>query len=376
MNKFKTLLFLTVFGGIGLWGCDDSSSASEGNNETSAVESSSSVKDSDSTEESSSSIDKKSSGNESMEKDKSSSSAKGSEPVEVSSSSAKETKDSSDSKSSSSVKTSDSSSSNKDKSSSSVNSSSSNKQSSSSVKSSSSSVKQSSSSVASSSSFVRWGDLPPNFSYGEFEYEQRIYKYLTVTGKDTNNKTATIDVMAENLNVGEMVDGDKDQNNDSKIERYCYDNDTTNCQKYGGLYQWAEAMKLSSECNAKSCADSIKPNHQGICPDGWRLLTYNDFYIVVHADGNDAGVKGVRSTGFGGLNYTGYSLIGAGYLWNYGFTNLNETTYWHYPEEAIRGGDINVKSFSGRQNNTSTAITSQDAKKTHGFSVRCVKISK
>jgi uncharacterized protein (TIGR02145 family) len=376
MNKFKTLLFLTVFGGIGLWGCDDSSSASEGNNETSAVESSSSVKDSDSTEESSSSIDKKSSGNESMEKDKSSSSAKGSEPVEVSSSSAKETKDSSDSKSSSSVKTSDSSSSNKDKSSSSVNSSSSNKQSSSSVKSSSSSVKQSSSSVASSSSFVRWGDLPPNFSYGEFEYEQRIYKYLTVTGKDTNNKTATIDVMAENLNVGEMVDGDKDQNNDSKIERYCYDNDTTNCQKYGGLYQWAEAMKLSSECNAKSCADSIKPNHQGICPDGWRLLTYNDFYIVVHADGNDAGVKGVRSTGFGGLNYTGYSLIGAGYLWNYGFKNLNETTYWHYPEEAIRGGDINVKSFSGRQNNTSTAITSQDAKKTHGFSVRCVKISK
>ncbi|SOE56009.1 major paralogous domain-containing protein [Fibrobacter sp. UWT3] len=220
------------------------------------------------------------------------------------------------------------------------------------------------------------GRSSPNFSYGEFEYEQRIYKYLTVTGKDTNNKAATIDVMAENLNVGEMVDGDKDQNNDSKIERYCYDNDTTNCVKYGGLYQWAEMMNLPFECNSKSCADSIKPNHQGICPDGWRLLTYNDFYIVVHADGNDAGVKGVRSTGFGGLNYTGYSLIGAGYLWNYGFKNLNETTYWHYPEEAIRGGDINVKSFSGRQNNTSTAITSQDANKTHGFSVRCVKISK
>ena len=364
MNKFKTLLFLAVFGGIGLWGCDDSSSASEGNNESSAVESSSSVKDSDSTEESSSSIDKKSSGNET--KDKSSSSEN------KSSSSAKETKNSSDSKSSSSVKTGDSSSSNKGKSSSSVNSSSSNKQSSSSVKSSSSSMKQSSSSVASSSSFVRWGDLPPNFSYGEFEYEQRIYKYLTVTGKDTNNKAATINVMAENLNVGEMVDGDKDQNNDSKIERYCYDNDTTNCVKYGGLYQWAEMMNLPFECNSKSCADSIKPNHQGICPKDWRLMTYNDFYIVVHADGNDAGVEGVRSTGFGGLNYTGYSLIGAGYNWAYEFTDVGNGTYWFYPQESK--DYANVGAVSSYQWKAETGNPKEDKRKTNGFSVRCVKV--
>ena len=353
--------------------CDDSSSASS--DETGV--SSSSVESPDSSVTlSGASAESNGSSNENTEKDKSSSSVKGFEPVEVSSSSAKESKNSSDSKSSSSVKTSDSSSSNKDKSSSSVNSSSSNKQSSSSVKSSSSSVKQSSSSVASSSSFVRWGDLPPNFSYGEFEYEQRIYKYLTVTGKDTNNKAATINVMAENLNVGIMVDGSENQSDNSKVERYCYNNDTTKCLNYGGLYQWAEMMGFNDSCNTKSCAHLIQENHQGICPDGWRLLTYNDFYIVVHADGNDAGVKGVRSTGFGGLNYTGYSLIGAGYLWNYNFKNLDEATYWHYPEEAIRGGDINVKSFSGRQNNTSTAITSQDANKTHGFSVRCVKISK
>ena len=376
MKCVKGLGFLWVAvlaASFALSACDDSSSASS--DETGV--SSSSVESPDSSVTlSGASAESNGSSNENTEKDKSSSSVKGFEPVEVSSSSAKESKNSSDSKSSSSVKTSDSSSSNKDKSSSSVNSSSSNKQSSSSVKSSSSSVKQSSSSVASSSSFVRWGDLPPNFSYGEFEYEQRIYKYLTVTGKDTNNKAATINVMAENLNVGIMVDGSENQSDNSKVERYCYNNDTTKCLNYGGLYQWAEMMGFNDSCNTKSCAHLIQENHQGICPDGWRLLTYNDFYIVVHADGNDAGVKGVRSTGFGGLNYTGYSLIGAGYLWNYNFKNLDEATYWHYPEEAIRGGDINVKSFSGRQNNTSTAITSQDANKTHGFSVRCVKISK
>ena len=45
MNKFKTLLFLAVFGGIGLWGCDDSSSASSnGPDENATAESSSSLK--------------------------------------------------------------------------------------------------------------------------------------------------------------------------------------------------------------------------------------------------------------------------------------------------------------------------------------------
>lgn len=235
-------------------------------------------------------------------------------------------------------------------------------------------MKQSSSSVASSSSFVRWGDLPPNFSYGEFEYEQRIYKYLTVTGKDTNNKAATINVMAENLNVGIMVDGSENQSDNSKVERYCYNNDTTKCLNYGGLYQWAEMMGFNDSCNTKSCAHLIQENHQGICPDGWRLLTYNDFYIVVHADGNDAGVKGVRSTSFGGLNYTGYSLIAAGYNWAYEFSDLNDYTYWFYPEESKNYAEEGA--VAGSQGKSSTGNSRSDQYKTYGFSVRCVQVKK
>ena len=338
--------------------CDDSSSA--GGDETEV--SSSSVETSD-LDESSSSVDKKSSGNESTEKDKSSSSEN------KSSSSTKETKVSSDSKSSSSIKSGDSSSSKKDVSSSSVNSSSSVKTSS------SSSVKRSSSSVASSSSFVKQDYTSPNLSYGVFEYEQRKYKYLTVTGKDTNNKAATINVMAENLNVGIMVDGSENQSDNSKVERYCYNNDTTKCLNYGGLYQWAEMMNLPFECNSKSCADSIKPNHQGICPDGWRLLTYNDFYIVVHADGNDAGVKGVRSTPFGGLNYTGYSLIGAGMRLDddgvSSFIDINEAAYWFFPTEKENkttwaGVAATIKSIQNFDNGYGPKID--------GYPVRCVKI--
>jgi uncharacterized protein (TIGR02145 family) len=347
------LVSAVAFAMLAFSACDDSSSVSSDETGTS----SSSVETSD-LDESSSSVDKKSSGNESTEKDKSSSSVKGSEPVEVSSSSSKETKDSSDSKSSSSVKADDSSSSNKDKSSSSVSSSSSEKQSSSSVKSSSSFVKQSSSSVASSSSeYVPFdhskafdGTLWRKGAYKTFvdERNNREYYYLQIDGKKCleysetdrclSTKDTSISVMAENLNVGEMVRGFKDQKDDSKIERYCYDNDTTNCDRYGGLYQWAEMMNLPFECNSKSCADSIKPNHKGICPDGWRLLTYDDFYIIVNSNGNSHGVEGVRSTfGFGGFNTTGFSLVGAGMritpMGGGGFKELNETAYWFYPTE-------------------------------------------
>ena len=260
--------------------------------------------------------------------------------------------------------------------------------SSSSAKSSSSVTPKSSSSVKSSSSFevdtarlctpdydlcdrALSGDSIRSGAYKQFTDKRngRKYYYLTINGENKDGQAASVTVMAENLNIGEMVSGDKDQSNDSKIERYCYENDESNCEEYGGLYQWAEAMQLPSECNTKSCADQIKPNHRGICPEGWRLLTYDDFYIVVHADGNRHGVEDVRAMGFGGHNYSGYSLIGAGYNWNYKFRNLNETTYWFYPEE---GSLDKPAALSGSQSKSSTGNASQSVYKTHGMSIRCV----
>ena len=362
------LVSAVAFAMLAFSACDDSSSAGGDDNETSAVESSSSVKDSDSTEESSSSIDKKSSGNET--KDKSSSSEN------KSSSSTKETKVSSDSKSSSSIKSGDSSSSKKDVSSSSVNSSSSVKSSS------SSSVKQSSSSVTSSSSeYVPFdhsqtlGSIGQEGVYKTFTDSRngRSYYYMEFKGVNKQGDSATVTAMAENLNIGEMVAGDKDQADDSKVERYCYDNDTINCDRYGGLYQWAEMMKLPSECNTKSCADSIKPNHQGICPDDWRLLTYDDFVVILNSNGNNDGIKGVRSTfGFGGYNTTGYSLVGAGYRKNDGsFKDIDDGTYWMYPLEHETNVTRVRSSYTSIHQTAFAGLGVND--KSYGVSVRCVK---
>ena len=341
--------------------------------------------DCDDTSSSSGEVSKKSSSSQkSADKGKSSSSEKNAKE----SSSSTTTKNSSSSvdgdKSSSSVKKDNSSSSAVKASSSSATPKSSSseevKQSSSSVVASSSSAKSSSSvspKSSSSETYQHWyplnGDLKDKYAKFIDTRDNREYYYIQITGKDTAGKAASIKVMAENLNVGEFIRGRKDQEDDSKIERYCYDNDTTNCNKYGGLYQWAEMMLLPSRCNTESCADLIKPNHQGICPDGWRLLTYNDYYIVVHADNNEDGVKGTRSTyGFGGSNDSGYSLMGAGYLWDHVSSNVGETTYWYYPAESSDDGDLFV--YASAQSRSSTGNPKYKVYKTHGFSVRCVMV--
>lgn len=203
----------------------------------------------------------------------------------------------------------------------------------------------------------------------------RKYYYLTINGKDTSNNAASITVMAENLNIGEMIEmvDSTNQVDDSKIERFCYDNDPANCDEYGGLYQWAEAMQLPSRCNFESCVDLIQENHQGICPDGWRLLTHNDYYIIIHADGNKYGVKGTRALSFGGQNSSGYGLIGAGFVWNYKFDSIDSGTYWYYPEEGYFGSRMDSLAVSGCQTRYSTGDGSQSTFKTNAFSVRCVK---
>ena len=365
------LVSAVAFAMLAFSACDDSSSASSnGPDENAAVESSSSVRDADPADESSSSVDKKSSGNETKEKDESSSSSvvSSSSQKVVSSSSDKET-------SSSSVKanSSESSSSNKKNESSS-----------------SSSVKQSSSSIKSSSSKAQnpWGtdsEWQP-FNLASFEYgiytdtrepdNVREYHYLTIYNKEHSD---SLTVFAENLNIGKMVefvDSNSYQIDDTMIEKFCYDNDSLNCHYYGGLYQWAEMMGLNDSCNTKSCAHLIQENHQGICPDGWRLMTYDDYrFVSISENVIHNSYEDMRSSfGFNGYNATGFSLVPAGYIWSNGFKNLREATYFHYPAESVKF-DANKFSRGGYAGMSGGGLNEQNTKKRYGFSVRCAMVT-
>ena len=237
--------------------------------------------------------------------------------------------------------------------------------------------------VSSSSEYVPFDHswtLASFYEVGKDAYKQftdtrngRSYYYITITSSKTGK---SVTVMAENLNIGEMVLGENNQNDDAKIERYCYNNDTTKCDEFGGLYQWAEMMQLPSRCNTESCSDLIQKNHRGICPEGWRLFTWDDYEIVSeYEDKFDDGVKGLRSTyGFRGTNQSGFSLTGAGIRKISGkFGNIEDAFFWYFPEEDEY--DVSYYVHTGYISSTGHFPTKDDGDvKIQGRSVRCVKL--
>ena len=218
---------------------------------------------------------------------------------------------------------------------------------------------------------------------GEGAYKQftdprngRSYYYIKIIGEDYLGKKDSVTIMAENLNIGKMVLGTENQKDDNEIERYCYNNDTTKCDEFGGLYQWAEMMQLPSRCNTESCSDLIQENHRGICPEGWRLMKWKDFYIAWHAASNNHGIEGVRSSyGFNGYNSTGLSLTGAGLRTAEGvFEDLKGGFYWAFPKE--HSADVNQYVHTGVISASTNYAPSNDSggAKLSGRSVRCVKL--
>ncbi|WP_290763753.1 FISUMP domain-containing protein [Fibrobacter sp. UBA4297] len=225
--------------------------------------------------------------------------------------------------------------------------------------------------------------LAEDWRVGENAYKQftdprngRSYYYIKIIGKDYLGDKDSVTIMAENLNIGEMVQGKDDQKDDTKIERYCYNNDTTKCDEYGGLYQWAEMMLLPSRCNTESCSDLIQENHRGICPEGWRLMKDLDFYIAWHAETNEYGIEGVRSAYlFNGYNSSGLSLTGAGLRTaEGGFNGLREGAYWFLPEEFEKKKNTHAYAgFVSSLDDYAPSRNTNDSKKI-GLSVRCVKV--
>lgn len=110
--------------------------------------------------------------------------------------------------------------------------------------------------------------------------------------------------LRENLDIGNMIQGSEEQTDNSTIEKYCYDNNPTNCEIYGGLYQWNEAMQYVTTEGAK-----------GICPDGWHIPTLTEFETLsttVGGDGNALKAIG-QGTGDGvGTNTSGFSVLLSG----------------------------------------------------------------
>jgi uncharacterized protein (TIGR02145 family) len=253
--------------------------------------------------------------------------------------------------------------------------------SSSTAKSSSSVVASSSSQPKSSSSYKTQDDIPfggINTVYDSIYDLRDNHKYLysTYTANNGYGTILTISVMVQNLDYAEVITlGAEEQDDDTKVEKYCYNDIPQNCDFYGGLYQWAEMMNLPYECNTISCAHLIQDQHQGICPDGWHLITNPEMWVIINS--TDDGIEGVKSQGpwsiGGGMNTSGFTLLGAGGRYRDGtYKELNRATYWYFPTEyeqnVLRAGAGYISGNEGV-----FGIDDVYSTKVDGFSARCVK---
>ena len=179
--------------------------------------------------------------------------------------------------------------------------------------------------------------------------------------------------MAENLNIGEMINGNINQTDNGVIEKYCYDNNPTNCDENGSLYQWDEMMEYVTDTAV-----------QGICPEAWHLPTDFEWKILEGTvdsqypvgdpiwnqtgwRGWDAGfnLKSIDDWNYGGnvSDAFGFTAIPGGAYWQGSFYYLGSEGYWWSSTLAWRR---RMSSGFGYINRYNESVV-------FGFSVRCLK---
>ena len=169
-------------------------------------------------------------------------------------------------------------------------------------------------------------DLYNKFNSLTDNRDGKIYRTIQIGSKNW---------MADNLNF-------------NITSSWCYENNNSNCLKYGRLYNWETAKK--------------------VCPSNWHLPNKEEFETLVqnikerHLDVYQALIINGSS---------GFSALFGGYCYdNQSFDGIEEDThFWSSTfNNGVNGGALNLRIY---KNTEATIFTSSDEK--CGFSVRCVK---
>lgn len=201
-------------------------------------------------------------------------------------------------------------------------------------------------------------------------YEGQVYTTVFIGGQCW---------IKENLNVGQMINGSIEMTNNMVIEKYCYDNDPSNCDAFGGLYQWNEMMKYSSI-----------EGSQGICPPNWHVPSNQEWknlegsvdsqYPVGDPEwdgtdwrGFDAGERLKSQNGWvnngNGNDLFGFAVLPGGSRYTTGnFNFLGEYAYY-WTSTKINSNIAWYRNF-GYEN---SGVYRYYTDKIYGRSVRCIK---
>ena len=179
--------------------------------------------------------------------------------------------------------------------------------------------------------------------------------------------------MKQNLNIGTRINGTEEQTDNSTMEKYCYDDLESNCDVYGGLYQWNEMMQFVTS-----------PGVKGICPSGWHVPTDAEWTIATTFLGGESVAGGkMKSTGtfeggtdlwyppnLGATNESGFTAFPGGNRLDLDgmFYAMGNYGYWWSSSES--GTDY---AWNRYLSTYYSAVSRSYDGKFLGFSVRCVR---
>jgi uncharacterized protein (TIGR02145 family) len=188
--------------------------------------------------------------------------------------------------------------------------------------------------------------------------------------------------LKENLNVGTMINGTQNQTNNSIIEKYCHNNESDSCTKYGGLYQWDEMMQYTTQQGS-----------QGICPPDWHLPADEEWIVLEGAVDSQYGIgnpnwdnQGLRGIDAGknlkttsgwqnngnGTDLFGFSAMAASYrVLSGGFDVTGAEGVWWMSTQSVTdyAWYHNIHYFSPKIGRFADSYSYKE----YGFSVRCIR---
>ena len=212
-----------------------------------------------------------------------------------------------------------------------------------------------------------------------------VYGNILIDERDSKSyKTVIIGSqtwMAENLNYADSI------NYPGMVGRsWCYDNEPSNCVKYGRLYTWAAAIDSAGTFSTKgkncgynsNCLPPIFPI-RGVCPEGWHLPSGDELDTLFITVGGKSKAGTVLKTQTGWIDYTnkdayGFSALPAGYRDgdSDNFSNIGYNAYFWTAAGGMGFGNYYRAVYMGLDYYYDAATLNYNYKY-NGFSVRCVK---
>jgi uncharacterized protein (TIGR02145 family) len=232
-----------------------------------------------------------------------------------------------------------------------------------------------------------------DYSYGEFTDPRDGQVYKTLRFEFGFGDVDSITIFAQNLNYGKMIPGGTQMTDSTK---FCYDDDPWYCDNgFGGLYTWATVMNFPAACDSFAmgsveCPDTIDLTrnqipllsnslsyvlHQGICPDGWHVMSQGEWAVAMRYSGSRDGASYLGAV-LWGSNQRGFSLLPAGKLHSDGphsyYINMDKSAYHWLPgeykneENGYVGGLVAYVTYDH-------LTRGAGEEKFYGLSIRCTK---